>query len=263
MWNHQPAMAAMLRRAVDFFDQATWNSSGNQLEPLRPQPAFLNSQVSCWLCYPGPVLLWFDVIDKQLPFSWFSYQDSMSSLFFVKFLIVFRCFLLIMFDGWFALSYSHDHIFSVYYIHLCCSSTSLSLSMSKYYIFCITPCFIICSWVKHVFHWLNNTVHHLFRWYNLKYRGDWGDVVNPAFLSNKDQLRTIPPIPSRGLLGWPFAKPHLKSSSAPCDSCGYRRVPSGHPTGRCHGHRWGPGLHLKERQFFVRKFWCYFHDQMC
>jgi hypothetical protein len=52
MWNHQPAMAAMLRRAVDFFDQATWNSSGNQLEPLRPQPAFLNSQVSCWLCYP-------------------------------------------------------------------------------------------------------------------------------------------------------------------------------------------------------------------
>ena len=69
--------------------------------------------------------------------------------------------------------------------------------MSKYYIVCITPCFIICSWVKHVFHGLNNTVHHLFRWYNLKYRGD---VVNPAFLSNKDQLRTIPPILSRGLL---------------------------------------------------------------
>ena len=112
MWNHQPAMAAMLRRAVDFFDQATWNSSGNQLEPLRPQPAFLNSQVSCWLCYPC-------CFDSTWLTNNSHFLDLVTKIQWVVFCQVFSCFLLIMFDGWFALSYSHDHIYSLYTIYIC------------------------------------------------------------------------------------------------------------------------------------------------
>ena len=143
------------------------------------------------------------------------------------------------------------------------------------YILCITPCFIMCSWLKHVFHWLLTNVHHVFQWRNkLNYIRRYPIVVYCSYISGcwnsgKSTVhRSISSIPSRGFLNgipvfsekdafrsipnrgflqlihWDSGFSHATPLSPAPGACGAGRVPSGPQRERCHGHQWEPGLHL-------------------